>query len=283
VAAKKTYRNPLTERLGAEFFAKLPRTPGVYFMRSQSGEILYVGKATNLRSRVGSYRSARPGKVGRNIIKLLERVASITWELQESEQRAYEREREVIRALVPRYNIADAWEEDYFFIGLRHKRSGELEFRLTSSEEAIDEKFELHGCYPQRRLVKQGYSALLRLLFACTRTPPTRFQFPAKLSRPAPAYRHTMRLAGSLRWKNLISSFLSGQDTRLLPALVEALLSSEVIPEYARPALQRDLETLRDFNVAFLASRRALALEGGQLTTHKNLRQAIRDSLEASP
>jgi hypothetical protein len=283
VAAKKTYQNPLGERLGREFFATLPKTPGVYFMRSLSGEILYVGKATNLRSRVGSYRSARPGKVGRNIIKLLERVATITWELQESEQRAYEREREVIRALVPRYNIADAWEEDYFFIGLRHKPSGELEFRLTSSEDAIDEKFELHGCYPQRRLVKQGYSALLRLLFASSRPPTSRFSIPAKLARPAPAYRYGLRLEKSLRWKNLISSFLDGKDTRLLSALMDALLSSESIPEYARPALQRDLETLRDFNIAFLASRRALALEGAKLTTHKHLRQAIRDSLDAAP
>ena len=283
MAPKKTYRNPLSERLGAEFFASLPKTPGVYFMRSQSGEILYVGKATSLRARVGSYRSARPGKVGRNIIKLLERVASITWEVKESEQRAYEREREVIRALVPRYNIADAWEEDYFFVGLRHKRSGELEFRLTSSEDAIDENFELHGCYPQRRLVKQGYAALLRLLYASTHPSAARFSFPAKLARPSPAYRYSLRLGNSLRWKNLISNFLDGKDTRLLTALVEALLESDSLPEYARPALQRDLETLRDFNIAFLASRRSLALEGSKLTTHANLRQAIRDSLEISP
>jgi hypothetical protein len=86
-----------------------------------------------------------------------------------------------------------------------------------------------------------------------------------------------------LRWKNLISNFLDGKDTRLLTALVEALLESDSLPEYARPALQRDLETLRDFNIAFLASRRSLALEGSKLTTHANLRQAIRDSLEISP
>ena len=277
----KPFNNPLEERLGKDFFATIPKTPGVYFMRSERSEILYVGKATNLRSRVSSYKRAKPGKVGRNIIKLLPQVASITWEEHESEQRAFERELAIIRALVPRYNIADAWEEDYFFVGLRHNKRGEIEFRLTSSEEVQDERFEMHGCYPQRRLLKQGYAALLRLIYAGTRTGAARFSFPAKLARPSPAYRYTLKLEHSLKWKNLISSFLHGQDSRLLHHLMDALLGSDMIPEYARPALQRDLDMLKGFAEACLASRRTLAIESGKVVSHKSLRKAIRDSLEA--
>jgi len=249
-------------------------------MRSLKGEILYVGKATNLRSRISSYRRAKPGSVGRNIIKLLERVDSITWEEHESEQRAYEREREIIRALVPRYNIRDAWEEEYFFIGLRHTKRGEIEFRLTSSEQAQDERFELHGCYPLRRSVKSAYAALLRLLYAAGRTPGSRFAFPAKLARPAPAYRCTLKIAESLKWKKRISAFLHGEDSHLLSFLVESLLSNDALPEYTRPALQRDLETLKAFDESCLVTRRTLALEAGELTKHRTLRQAIRASLD---
>jgi len=276
----KTFHNPLEERLGKDFFATLPKTPGVYFMRSADGEILYVGKATNLRNRVSSYKRAKPGKVGRNIVKLLGYVDSITWEEHESEQRAYERELAIIRALVPRYNIADAWEEDYFFVGLRLNRRNELEFRLTSSEDVQDERFELHGCFPQRRLIKQGYAALLRILYAATCTSNARFSFPAKLARPSPCYRYTLKLEEGQKWKNLISTFLHGEDSKLLSNLMNALLLSSVVPEYARPALQRDFDRLKAFDEACLATRRSLNLKSGEVTSHKSLRRAIRDSLE---
>ncbi|MEO5668922.1 MAG: GIY-YIG nuclease family protein [Bdellovibrionota bacterium] len=280
MARKKTiFCNPLTETLGEDFFATIPKCPGVYFMRTLQGEILYVGKATDLRSRVSSYRSAKPGKVGRNIVKLVQRIEHITWEVHESEEKAYQRERQIIRAIVPRYNIEDAWEEEYFFIGIRHNKRGELEFRLTSSEEDQNERFDLHGCYPQRRSVKQAYASLLRLLYAASRETGSRFSFPAKLARPSPAYRYTLKLAQSLKWKNLVSAFLHGQDAKFLPHLVEALLSNDVIPEYSRPALQRDLETLRVFDEACLASRRALDLQAGEVMSHADLRRAIRESL----
>ena len=56
-----TAGNPLVpeaaaERLGAKV-ATLPTTPGVYLLKDGSGRVLYVGKATNLRSRVRSYLS----------------------------------------------------------------------------------------------------------------------------------------------------------------------------------------------------------------------------------
>src|SRR5216117_269038 len=47
---------PLVERFGREFFRALPATPGVYLMREISGTVIYVGKAKNLKRRLGSYR-----------------------------------------------------------------------------------------------------------------------------------------------------------------------------------------------------------------------------------
>ena len=49
---------PLVDRLGAEFFRELP-TPGVYLMCGATEGVLYVGKAKNLRKRLGSYRVAK--------------------------------------------------------------------------------------------------------------------------------------------------------------------------------------------------------------------------------
>ena len=51
---------PLVERLGHDFFRQLTDRPGVYLMQDATGLVLYVGKAKNLRKRLGSYRVANP-------------------------------------------------------------------------------------------------------------------------------------------------------------------------------------------------------------------------------
>ena len=51
---------PLVERLGNDFFRQLTDRPGVYLMQDAAGLVLYVGKAKNLRKRLGSYRVANP-------------------------------------------------------------------------------------------------------------------------------------------------------------------------------------------------------------------------------
>jgi excinuclease ABC subunit C len=54
---KSTLKNMSRDRMAIlrEKIAKLPQNPGVYFFRGANGEILYIGKATNLRTRVQSY------------------------------------------------------------------------------------------------------------------------------------------------------------------------------------------------------------------------------------
>ena len=58
---------PLVERLGKKFFRKIPARPGVYKMHDSTGNLLYVGKAKNLRQRLRSYRVANPERMPRDI------------------------------------------------------------------------------------------------------------------------------------------------------------------------------------------------------------------------
>jgi excinuclease UvrABC nuclease subunit len=62
---------PLVQRLGIEFFRNLPTCPGVYSRRNGTGVVLYVGKAKNLRQRLGSYRVANPERVPRRHLRLM--------------------------------------------------------------------------------------------------------------------------------------------------------------------------------------------------------------------
>jgi len=80
--------------------------PGVYLMRGAHGEVLYVGKSTQLRTRLLSYFRL-PWPAHRHA-RLLRETASIEWETQPSEFAALLREVRLIRAHLPRYNKKSA-------------------------------------------------------------------------------------------------------------------------------------------------------------------------------
>ena len=76
---------PLTDF--SERLKATPAKPGVYLMRSESSEVLYVGKAASLRNRVSSY-FAPSANLPRKIAKMVVRVADYEYIVTESEQEA---------------------------------------------------------------------------------------------------------------------------------------------------------------------------------------------------
>lgn len=102
---------PLVQRFGKEFFSALPTGPGVYLMCGESEGVLYVGKARNLRKRLGSYRVANPERFPRRIIRLLHQVRRIEWDECPSEAAASAREELLICVLTPKFNsVGKVWE-----------------------------------------------------------------------------------------------------------------------------------------------------------------------------
>lgn len=81
--------------------ARLPRRPGVYLFKDRAGRVLYVGKATNLRSRVRSYFS---GDERRKVPQLLREAEGLDWIECRDELEASVREARLIRELEPRFN-----------------------------------------------------------------------------------------------------------------------------------------------------------------------------------
>jgi excinuclease ABC subunit C len=91
-------------RLRALVRRDCPRLPGVYGMIDTKSELIYVGKAKNLRVRLLSYfraRSRNP-KAGR----ILKRTRMLVWEIAASEFAALLRELELIQRWQPRFNVA---------------------------------------------------------------------------------------------------------------------------------------------------------------------------------
>src|SRR5436190_1161025 len=100
---------PLVERLGRDFFRSLPERPGVYLMRGSGEIVLYVGKAKNLRKRLGSYRVANPDRLSRRHLRLLNSVSHIELHECDSEDSALAKEATLLRNLRPRFNRAGTW------------------------------------------------------------------------------------------------------------------------------------------------------------------------------
>src|ERR1043165_7366323 len=101
---------PLVKKLGKKFFRKIPKHAGVYKMRNAQDEIVYVGKAKDLRQRLSSYRVANPERLGRRHLRLLQQVTRIEFDLCPNESSALKHEAKLIREIKPRFNRAGVWQ-----------------------------------------------------------------------------------------------------------------------------------------------------------------------------
>ncbi len=110
---------PLVERLGPEFFRGLPETPGIYLMRGAEDVVLYVGKARNLRRRLGSYRVANPDRMAARHLRLVRAVRRIEFQECEDEAAALAMEARLLRALRPKFNRAGTWAGPPRFLVMR--------------------------------------------------------------------------------------------------------------------------------------------------------------------
>ena len=102
--------------VSAELAAKLkalPRVPGIYQFKDAAGKIIYVGKATSLRSRVGSYFLAgRGGKTA----ALVNQIADLEYIVTGSPIQALQWESDLIKTERPRYNVVLRDDKHYPYV-----------------------------------------------------------------------------------------------------------------------------------------------------------------------
>jgi excinuclease ABC subunit C len=94
----------LISNLITEQLRQLPTSPGVYLMRDAECNILYVGKAANLRHRVGSYFGASQ-KLSPKLQRMIARVSDFDFFVTSSDQEALILELNLIKRHRPRYNV----------------------------------------------------------------------------------------------------------------------------------------------------------------------------------
>src|SRR3954454_6241241 len=99
----------------AEMRRQLPDSPGVYLFKDRRARVLYVGKASSIRKRVGSHFS-KPAT--RGAYEMLEQIETIDFVATETEAEALLAEQNFIRRHRPRYNIRLRDDKSYPYIGI---------------------------------------------------------------------------------------------------------------------------------------------------------------------
>ncbi|HIB34456.1 MAG TPA: excinuclease ABC subunit C, partial [Candidatus Marinimicrobia bacterium] len=84
---------------------QIPTKPGVYFFKDVDSEIIYIGKAKNLRNRVRSYFQKSKHQSAKNI-SLIKRIANVEWLVVRSEVEALLTEANLIKQHQPHYNVS---------------------------------------------------------------------------------------------------------------------------------------------------------------------------------
>lgn len=94
----------MTSQKIADQLKNLPNQPGVYLMKNAGGDIIYVGKAVNLKNRVRSYFGA-PGSMEPKTRRLVQNIEDFEFIVTTSEQEALILEATLVKQYQPHYNI----------------------------------------------------------------------------------------------------------------------------------------------------------------------------------
>ncbi len=103
------------ERNLDETLAHLPAKPGAYLMKDEHGKVIYVGKATSLRSRVRSYFQKGQSHSAK-VAALVEKIRDVEWIIVESEVEALMLECNLIKKYRPHYNVLMRDDKHYPYL-----------------------------------------------------------------------------------------------------------------------------------------------------------------------
>jgi excinuclease ABC subunit C len=146
----------------------LPKSPGVYFHKDASGEIIYVGKAAVLRNRVRQYfqkSRARDPKTE----ALVADITDVEWMVVDSELEALFLEAEMIRRYMPKFNILLRDDKSMSYIRIDYSSDFPT---VSTTRRPLDDGAKYFGPYFSTLAVRQALKTLRRVFPYATRRIP---------------------------------------------------------------------------------------------------------------
>lgn len=223
-----------------EFLKTLTHLPGVYRFVGKADEVLYVGKAKNLKKRVTSY--FRKTGLGNKTRVLMEQFDHVDVTVTHTEAEALILENNLIKKHRPRYNILLRDDKSYPYVYL----SSEEEFpRLAFHRGARRLPGRYFGPYPDVGAVRESLN-LLQKVFPVRQCEDS---FYRNRSRPCLQYqikRCTAPCVGLIDHENYMRDvrhailFLDGKSTEIADELIKQMEEASARQDYEQAVLYRD-------------------------------------------
>jgi len=222
------------------YLGTLDKSPGVYRMLNEKSEVLYVGKARNLRARVSNY--ARPSGHSGRIARMISETTSMMFLTTRTETEALLLEQNLIKQLKPRYNVLLRDDKSFPYI-LLPKDHAFPQLRKHRGRRAV--KGSYFGPFASAGAVNRTLNQLQRvfLLRNCTdsvfnsRTRPCLLYQIKRCSAPCVGYISEESYAGLVADAE---RFLSGKSTKIQGQLAEDMAKAADAMEFERAAALRD-------------------------------------------
>lgn len=244
MAEKRKFNKKITDKLKT-----LPESSGVYIMKNENDEIIYVGKAKVLKNRVKSYFNNDKNK-SMKVIKMVEHIDHFDYIVTKNEMEALILECNLIKHNMPKYNILLTDDKTYPFI----KVTVNDEYpKFTMSRKKEDDKAKYFGPYTSTNAVYN----IIEMIHKIFKLPSCNKKFPQDIKKTRPCLnKHIGNCIGVCtgriskeEYREIFEEammFLSGSKKSVVDMLNQKMLAASESLEFEKAAKIRDrIEAIR--------------------------------------
>ncbi len=223
---------------------KLPKSPGVYLMHDDAGEVIYIGKAKNLKNRVSQYFQASRARSPK-IEKMVVHISYFEYTVTDSEVEALILENNLIKEQHPKYNTMLKDDKTYPYIKLTLSEDYP---RLMSTRKLKRDKDKYYGPFPDATAVNE----IIELLNRAYRLKTCGLKLPRDAGKERPCLNHHIGrceapCSGGYSKEEYskkieeIKKFLDGYDSGLIKELKAKMSEASERLEYEKAGEYKEL------------------------------------------